>query len=172
MSCCAGKPQHAAGSCGMSFTDEAQAHDTATTEEHHHHLGATATDDSVATTTAPEIVEADVSTSHCGTTEHASAESAPNGHATRRPQAAPPSVRAHALISPCSPECAAAAVSNLSQVRRPRSSAGLLTAQVRPRPPTLASLAEQTFELQTSPAVICRQSRPRAPPSLHRNTSA
>jgi len=172
MSCCAGKPQHAAGSCGMSFTDEAQAHDRATTEEHHHHqVGTTATDDSVATTTAPEIVEADASTSHCGTTEHASAESATNSHTTRRPNA-PPSVRAHALISPCSPECAAAAVSNLSQVRRPRSSSGLLTAQVRPRPPTLASLAEQTFELQTSPAVICRQSRPRAPPVPRHNPSA
>lgn len=183
MSCCVGKPPHAAGSCSMAFAGEPQTHTHGTTaSEDHHHAGAMKTDSTTATA-APEIVEAEAessSSSHCGTTEPPSAESGPNGHETEnastghatRQQPSPPSVRAHALINPCSPECAAAAVSNLSQVRRPRSSAGLLTANVRPRPPTLTSLTEQTFELQTSPAVICRQSRPRAPPVPSHNPSA
>jgi hypothetical protein len=174
MSCCAGKPMHAAGSCSHAFSDEreTQTHSPTASEDQHHHTEAIETDSTA--TAAPEIIEADASTSsHCGTTAQTSAESASTGRAARPPQPPqPPSIRAHVLIRPCSPECAAAAVSNLSQVRRGRSVA-VLTAKLRPRPPTLASLTEQTFQLQTSPAVICRQSRPRAPPTAtHQNTSA
>jgi len=160
MSCCAGKPTHAAGSCSHAFSDESETHKHGTTTaEAQHHTEATQTEG----TTAPEIIEADASTSsHCGTNAQPSTESASTGRAARPPQ--PPSIKAHVLIRPCSPECAAAAVSNLSQVRRGRSVA-VLTANHRPRPPTRASLTEQDFKLQTSPAVICRQSRPRAPPT-------
>ena len=168
MSCCAGKPLHVAGSCRHAFSEdsETQTHSVTASEEHHH-AEATETNG----TTAPEIIEADASTSsHCGTNAHSSTESASTARAARPPQ--PPSIKAHVLIRPCSPECAAAAVSNLSQVRRGRSVA-VLTANHRPRPPTRASLSEQTFDLQTSPAVICRQSRPRAPPTAsHQNPSA
>jgi hypothetical protein len=160
MSCCVGKPQHAAGSCSHAFSDERETHThAATAAEAHHHTEAIETD----STTAPEIIEADASaSSHCGTAaDSSSTESASKRRDARPP--APPSIRAHVLVRPCSPECAAAAVSNLSQIRRGRSVA-VLTANQRPRPPTRASLTEQNFELQTSPAVICRQSRPRAPP--------
>lgn len=98
MSCCAGKPSHAAGSCSNAFSDEhqSQAHGT-NAGEADHHTEATRTD----STTAPEIIEADAS-SHCGTTAHSSAKSASTGRAARPP--APTSIRAHALIRPCSPE--------------------------------------------------------------------
>jgi hypothetical protein len=160
MSCCAGKPMHAAGSCSHAFSEESEAQThSVTASEDHHHAEATETN----STTAPEIIEADASTSsHCGTNAHSSTDSASTGRAARPPR--PPSMKAHVLIRPCSPECAAAAVSNLSQVRRGRSVA-VLAANHRPRPPTLASLTEQNFKLQTLPAVICRQSRPRAPPT-------
>lgn len=157
MSCCAGKPTHPQGSCSAAFSDDHHAEtDGDTTIENHAHTGAMSVDDA-----APEIIEA---TSHCGTTESSSEKK--KTPASRR--AAPPattSIIAYALTRPCSPECAAAAVSTFSQGRRPRVIAAL-PANSRPRPPTLVSPAEQTPSLQTSTDVTCRQSRPRGPPAL------
>ena len=156
MSCCAGKPSHPKGSCSAAFSDATHAETNGdTVAEHHAHTGAM----NVEVAASPEIIEA---TSHCGTTE-SSLEKTKTTPSRRESSPAKTSIIAHALIRPCSPECAAAAVSNFSQVRRPRLVAAL-PVDSRPRPPTLVSLAEQTSNLQTSPAVICRQSRPRAPP--------
>ena len=157
MSCCAGKPPHMAGSCSAAFTDADHAEtDGETTIKHHSHDGAMQMDGA-----ATEIIEA---TSHCGTKENPSEKKA-SSRRSSQPQAT--SIIAHALTSPCSSECAAAAVSNFSQVRRPRpDSAALKPVNHRPRPPTRVSFVEQTARLQTSSAVFCRQSRPRPPPSL------
>ena len=158
MSCCAGKPPHMAGSCSAAFADADHAEtDGETTVNHQAHDGAMQMDGA-----APQIIEA---TPHCGTTKNSSEKKKTSSRRSSQPQAT--SIIAHALASPCSPECGAAAVPNFSQVRRPRpDSAALKPAGNRPRPPTLVSLVEQTTRLQTSPAVFCRQSRPRPPPSL------
>lgn len=166
MSCCAGKPPHMAGSCSAAFADADHA-DSETTVEHQSHDGAMQMDDA-----GTEIIEA---TSHCGTTENssekkASSEKEASSRRSSSPQAT--SIIAHALASPCSAECAAAAVPNFSQVRRPRPDSAALLVNHRPRPPTLVAIVEQTTRLQTSPAVFCRQSRPRAPPSLPRHLPA
>ena len=160
MSCCAGKPPHMAGSCSAAFADADHA-DNETTIDHQAHDGAMQMDDA-----APEIIEA---TPHCGTTEHSSEKKASS---RRSSQQQATSIIAHALASPCSAECAAAAVPNFSQVRRPRPDSAALPVNHRPRPPTLVSIVEQTTRLQTSPAVFCRQSRPRAPPPLPRHLPA
>lgn len=162
MTCCAGKPPHLAGSCSMAFSDADQAETGGASgaSEHQAHTGGAAEAGAMQMQeAAPEIIEA---TSHCGTTE-SSSEHKPS---TRRTSHQTASIIAHVLTSPCSPECAAAAVPNFSQVRRPRADSAMLTAGSRPRPPTLVSPVEQTTQLQTSPEVFCRQSRPRAPPRL------
>jgi hypothetical protein len=153
MSCCAGKPAHDAGSCSTAFADEEQSEtpDETTAEEHSHAGGMHG-----ASTT--EIVEA---AHDCGTV-------AP--HSTREPKASSRdasnparSIIAHALTTPCSPECAAASVNAFGQVRRPRNAVAL-AAHHRPRPATRAALAELTFKLQILSTVTGRQSGPRAPP--------
>ncbi len=154
MSCCAGKSPHRQGSCSTAFSDDHHAEtDGDTTAGQQAHIGAMQMDDA-----APEIIEA---ASHCGTTESSSEKKTPSSRRTSSSRAT--SIIAYALTRPCSPECAAAAVSTFSQGRRPRVVAAL-PANNRPRPPTLVSLAEQTHNLQTSPTVICRQSSPRGPP--------
>lgn len=153
MSCCAGKPTHMAGSCSAAFSDDHQAEtDGESVADHHSHTGAMHTNDA-----ALSIIEA---TSHCGTTKD-SAEKEPPAQRSS-PQAT--SIIAHALTTPCSPECAAAAVSAFSQVRRPRAETAALPANHKPRPPTNISLAEQKSNPHTSLKVTCRQSRPRPPP--------
>jgi hypothetical protein len=157
MSCCVGKPPHMAGSCSAAFSDadHAETDGVSGASEHQSHDGSMQMDGA-----GPEIIEA---TSHCGTKENSSEKKA----SSRRSSPQATSIIAHALTTPCSPECAAAAVPNFSQVRRPRpDSAALKPASSRPRPPTLVSIVEQTASLQTSPTVFCRQSRPRPPPSF------
>jgi hypothetical protein len=157
MSCCAGKPAHTQGSCSAAFSDDLHAAaDGDNNAEHHAQAGAMNAGDATST----EIIE---TTSHCGTTEPPLEKKTPTARRASVSSHAAKSIIAHALTRPCSAECAAAAVSTFSQVRRPRVVAAL-PSNSRPRPPTLVSLAEQIPNLQTSPAVICRQSRPRAPP--------
>lgn len=156
MSCCAGKPPHPQGSCSAAFSDDHHADtDGDNTAEPHAHTGAMQANDA-----APEIIEA---TSHCGTTESSSEQKTTPSRRVSSP--ATTSIIAHALTRPCSPECAAAAVSTFSQGRRPRVVAAL-PANHKPRPPTPGSLVEHISNLQTSPKVFCRQSRPRAPPLI------
>jgi hypothetical protein len=154
MSCCAGRPQHNSGSCGAAFSDE---HETPV-EEHAHPEGIQAPGAS------PEIVEA---ASECGTTQRSSDEPTSSSDISRPA----PRLTAHALTTPCSPECAAASVNAFGQVRRPRNEAAL-AANNRPRPTMRAALAERISKLQILSAVIGRQSRPRAPPRFPENLPA
>jgi hypothetical protein len=150
MSCCAGKPPHNNGSCSAAFSDEPQAQTPVETppEKHSHMDGMPV---------APlEIVEA---ASECGTTTtDRSTDEPQSSRDATRPRS---SITAHALTTPCSPECAAA--NAFGQVRRPRNAAAL-AAHHRPRPNSHASLSEHINGLQVLSAVKGRQSRPRAPP--------
>lgn len=162
MSCCAGKPPHDSGSCSTAFADEPQAEaPVETVSQGHAHTDGMHMHDA-----SPEIVEA---APECGTTAQ---------HSTSEPKSASRdetnkalSITAHALTTPCSPECAAASASAFGQVRRPRNVAAL-TARNRPRPSTHAALAEHITKLQVSSAVAGRQSSPRAPPLLSEHLPA
>lgn len=158
MECCAGKAPHEAGACSAVIDNTAPATQDEAAEHVAHH-------DEMAMSVTVVATPTD---EHCGTAEHSPAQEAQ--HATppsqeAQPQAQPArqmSVAVHALTRPCSMECAAAVLS-LLQLRRPRSAAALTT-NVRPRPPTVRSRADLTFNLFPSSAERRRQSRPRAPP--------
>jgi hypothetical protein len=154
MSCCAGKPPHNSGSCSKAFADEpqAQAHVETVSEEHAHTNGMHGA--------SAEIVEA---APECGTTAQPS-KSEPKS-SSRDEKNAARSITAHALTTPCSPECAAASASAYGQVRRPRNAA-VLVARNRLRPSTHTAISEHITKLQVSSAVTGRQSSPRAPPLL------
>jgi hypothetical protein len=156
MSCCAGKPAHAAGSCGTAFSD---MHPGETTFAAHEHAGAIEIPSEPA-----EIVE---TAPHCGTSEHSS-ESEASSQRTSLTQAV---VVARVLTTPCSPECAAVVLSASAQIRRMRDAAAL-PINNRPRPPTLRSPAEHINSLQPSTATAGRQANPRAPPLLCKNLPA
>jgi hypothetical protein len=114
-----------------------------------------------------EIVEA--AHEECGTgAQHSASEP---GSSSRDASAPARSITAHALTTPCSPECAAASLSAFGQVRRPRNALAL-AAHHRPRPTTHAAPAEHVFKLQVLSAVTGRQSSPRAPPLFPENLPA
>lgn len=160
MSCCAGKPTHDAGSCSTAFADEQQSEKPAEPiNEEHAHTGGTHG--------APtEIVEA---AHDCGTgAPHSTNEPRSSSRDASSPAR---SINAHALTTPCSPECAAASLSAFGQVRRPRNAVAL-AAHHRPRPTMHAALAEHVSRLQVLSAVTGRQSSPRAPPLSPENFPA
>jgi hypothetical protein len=156
MSCCAGKPAHAAGSCGTAFSD---VHHGETTFEAHEHTGAMQMPSEFT-----EIIE---TASHCGTSEH----SLEKGASPKRTSWTQAGVAARVLTTPCSPECAAVVLSASAQFRRVRDAAAL-PVNSRPRPPTLRSPAEHITSLQPSTATAGRQANPRAPPLLCKNLPA
>ncbi|HEX8142078.1 MAG TPA: hypothetical protein VF553_05740 [Pyrinomonadaceae bacterium] len=162
MSCCAGKPPHRAGSCGAAFPGEQQRSiSDETAVEDHASMEAMPPHAS-----SPEIIEAP---SHCGTQAQPSTDEHASSRDGSRPAA---SLIAHALTTPCSPECAAAAsLSAFSQLRRARDGA-TLAAINRPRPSSHATLAEHVSNLQTLTALTGRQSSPRAPPLFPENLPA
>ncbi|HEX8772558.1 MAG TPA: hypothetical protein VF735_03065 [Pyrinomonadaceae bacterium] len=160
MSCCAGKPAHDAGSCSTAFADEPQAESPAEPiNEAHAHKGGTHG-------ASAEIVEA---AQGCGTTAQPSTDEA--GSSSRDQSSPARSITAHALTTPCSPECAAASLSAFGQVRRPRNTSALATRH-SPRPTTHAAPAEQVAKLQVLSVVTGRQSGPRAPPLRPENLPA
>jgi hypothetical protein len=152
MSCCAGKPPHKSGSCSAAFSDE---HPGETAVSEHEHGGVMP-----APAASGVIVEAP---SHCGTTAATAEPSREKDASSQRTSHPAARVVAHALTTPCSPECAAVAASAFAQVGRQREAAALAL-NSRPRPSHLGSPAEHVTSLQTPAAVAGRQSSPRGPP--------
>lgn len=161
MACCAGKPPHEAGSCNAFLTNAEQEEETpqeATGDEHSSHHGEMQMEDAAVETTEDATVETTVASEHCATAKKSSAQH----RATPKASTRPASVAAQAFTTPCSEECAAAALT-LASVRRPRDAAAFSIA-ARPRPPTLYSHSSFINHLSFSSAERRRQSRPRAPP--------
>jgi hypothetical protein len=161
MACCVGKPSHLAGSCSVSLGDEEQAEPPAEPdgeysahEGHAMHLsGATSA--------------TNASARHHGATKHSSAHHSTSGvKSSGRASAASQAT----MTTPCSPECAAAALGS-SQVRRPRDPASPVVAR-RLRPSTRRLFVQQLTVPAPKSVEARRLSRPRAPPSLLNNLSA
>jgi hypothetical protein len=167
--CCAGKPQHEAGACSAFPTsaeqEETPQEETVSTEHSSEHdemqMPGAGTE-----TVTETFIETTVSSGHCQTAEHSSAER----NAERRAQSKPLSVAAQALTRPCAAECAVAALS-LSQARRPREAA-IVSINVRPRAPTLLSRADSDSTPTNLSTERRRRIRPRAPPFMLDNLSA
>ena len=155
MACCAGKLLHEAGACKAVLPsagpDEALPETDA--DEHAAHDGM-----QMASAPTERVVETITPTGHCQTAQPSLAQHP----APRRAQAEQASLAAQAFTTPCSAECAVAALA-LMQVRRPREPAALSIA-ITPRPPTLIARADSINILLPSSAERRRQSRPRAPP--------
>jgi hypothetical protein len=152
MACCAGKPSHGAGACNAILPNagENETLQAANVDEHSSQHGAMQM--SIVT------VEVAASSEHCHTAKHDFIQQP----AQRSTTSQPASVAAQAFTTPCSAECAAAALT-FAQVRRPREAAALSIA-VRPRPPTIVSRADSPLNLSFSSSARRRQSSPRAPP--------
>lgn len=169
--CCAGKPTHEAGACS-AFPASAETSetppqaDTSHAGEHSSHHGEMRMSSTTTETVNETITETTVSSGHCQTSNHSSAQP----HVPRRDSSKHSSVAARAFTRPCAAECAAA-ILTLTQVRRPREAATLSIA-VRPRPPTLISRAGDINNLSTSSTERRRRIRPRAPPASLVNLSA
>jgi hypothetical protein len=146
MACCAGKPSHMAGSCSTAFSTEEEAEEPAEPDDEHSAHG--------------HIMH------ESGEAKHSSVHHSTSGvKSTQKPSIAPPA----ALTTPCSPECAAAAL-GYSQVRRPRAPASLIVA-TRLYPP-LRRLFAGHFTVPTPQSSEARRIlRPRAPPSPLHNLS-
>jgi hypothetical protein len=153
MACCIGKPSHMAGSCSTALGDEEQAQASDEPGDEH-----TAHSDH-AMHLSGEDSQAVASTGHHETAKppstHHSKSGAKESTLTAR-------IASQAIMTPCSPECAAAA-SVSTQVRRPRDSAASSIA-TRPRPPTLLSFTNHQATPLRKSAERRRLSRPRAPP--------
>lgn len=172
MACCAAKPPHEAGACNAVLPNVEQAgeatQEEANADEHASHQGEMQmADESLETAAATHV-----SSGHCHTANHPSAQrKAPRHAATQKESGAQKDLRvAQAFTRPCSEECAAAACAFM-QVRRPREAAAL-SISLNPRPPTLISRASLTNSLLPSSAARRLQSRPRAPPASLVNHSA
>jgi hypothetical protein len=165
MSCCAGKPPHLAGSCGAAFSGEHNSEPHGDSTDHAHMGGMQMP------VASAEIIEA--SSSHCGTAAHSSAEKSSEKkssekkssgeNSSRRAPQSQSSITAHALTTPCSAECAAAAAPVFTQFKKGRDAAGL-PQDNRPLARAHISIAEHISSLQPLAAAQGRQSRPRPPP--------
>lgn len=155
MACCAGKPLHEAGACKAVLPSAGPNEATPETDadEHAAHDGM-----QMASAPAERVVETITPTGHSQTAQPSSTQHP----APRRARAEQASLTAQAFTTPCSAECAVAALA-LRQVRRPRESAALSIA-ITPRPPTVIARTDAINILRPSSAERRRQSRPRAPP--------
>lgn len=147
MACCVGKSPHAEGSCSVSFLSETQAEEPdeqveaeAPPAAHAHHMSVGVED-------------------HVASTHHSSAQHAASG----KEQSHTARVVSQAITTPCSPECAAAAVSSSIQLRGQRDAAAMSTAGSL-HPPARIHLTKEVSTLLWSSSETGRQIRPRAPP--------
>ena len=147
MACCAGKPSHLEGSCSVAFAND---------------LEAKSTEDQ------GEAVEAH--SAHAHHDAGASSESVTNRHSAhhssskRTESIQTLTAASQVMTSPCSPECAAAAVAP-TQTRRPRDAAAMSFAG-NARPPTLRLIKNVISVVFLPSSEGRRQVRPRAPPIL------
>ncbi|HEX8707895.1 MAG TPA: hypothetical protein VF723_06495 [Pyrinomonadaceae bacterium] len=179
MDCCLGKSPHAPGSCSIAFADEAQAEppgeltgDAAATDKAMHE----------GTHVAHAAARADGSPHAGGAAKQSSESMAPAHHSSTRGSRAghhssstrqtarAASVVAAFLAKPCSPECAAAALSSPTGGRRPRDGA-LLNHGFLPRAPSRIANLEWLSGLVPLSTGARGVSVPRGPPILLTNPS-
>ena len=157
MACCVSLPPHPAGSCHMSLSSKGEAKPEPSCDRiggaSHEHGQAIQMDDmSMMDQDATLFQQSDLALNT--STHDPSPQTSPQ----------PTSIASQVLTKPCTSECGAGAI-NFMQGRRPHDQAILVYAS-RPRPPTPADLARNSYRSTSFTLSLRRPYRPRGPPPI------
>jgi hypothetical protein len=162
LACCVGRPPHAAGSCMSGSCHTGLVLHPATSNHAHEHTGKDRAE--------PLCGPAKITTSAAllGMQEVPTVSSATEGRTADRsqsPRGGPEqreSVTTVVVVKPCQPDCGGCASGSTRHNRQ--SDLATLSYADRPRPPSSDQRAATSCEFAHNLDVLCRQSRPRAPP--------
>lgn len=157
MACCVGLPHHPAGSCHMSLSSKGEAKpepscDVIRRASHEHGQAIQMDDMSMMDHDTPSPQQGGISL--YSSTDDPSPQTSPQ----------PTSIAPQVLTRPCASECCAGAMNSM-QGRRSRNLA-ILVYSSRPRPPTPADLARNSYRPTSFTLSLRRPYRPRGPPPV------